>query len=155
MLRGLRSRLDWPRGTPTPAQAVEALREGQCMFAPVSPCSGGLRSIGLRHNENENALLVCKAHFGRLRKLSKPRLNMLEAHLFREFVVLPRRLAASDEMNGLDDGAVFSVTRDDSRAVSVSLPDAEGGFLTAKAKNLGPVRREMNAREELERSLER
>jgi hypothetical protein len=86
-MRGLllSSRLGRPRNHPTPAQAVEALSQGACLYAPISSCSGDPSPVGLRDNEDEGAVLVCKAHFGRLRKLDRRSLDKLERHLVDAF----------------------------------------------------------------------
>ncbi len=41
------------------------------MYAAVSKCSGPLRSVGLRHAEDVDVVLACKAHVGRLRTLDE------------------------------------------------------------------------------------
>ena len=82
---------DWLRhrktrsGHPTPDAAYLALAEGRCMYANVTACSGPMRSAGLRGNDDNNNVLVCRAHYGRLRKLHPHELNRLERHLVRAF----------------------------------------------------------------------
>ncbi len=70
---------------PTPDQAYDALSEGLCMYAPVSKCSGRPKAVGLRHNLDDSEVLVCNAHYGRLRKLDERRLDELEYYLKRAF----------------------------------------------------------------------
>jgi hypothetical protein len=70
---------------PTPAQAFSALSEGVCLYAPLSNCTGGPASVGLRSEEDRHAVLVCKAHYGRLRKMPQPELERLEVALVRAF----------------------------------------------------------------------
>jgi hypothetical protein len=86
-MRGLllSSRLGRPRNHPTPAQAVEALSQGCCLYASLGPCSGDPSPVGLRDNDDEGAVLVCKAHYGRLRKLDERSLDKLERHLVEAF----------------------------------------------------------------------
>jgi hypothetical protein len=70
---------------PTPQQAYEALSGAFCMYAPVSKCSGPPRAVGLRHDLDDSDVLVCGAHFGRLRKLDERSLDELEHSLKRAF----------------------------------------------------------------------
>lgn|SRR5215211_532028 len=52
-----------PPQDPIPAQAVAALSEGACLYAPVSQCSErGVSPVGLRDEEDPNCVLVCAAH---------------------------------------------------------------------------------------------
>jgi hypothetical protein len=74
-----------PRGHPTPKQAFAALEEGHCLYAPVNACSGRPRAVGLRHDYDSSDVLVCKAHYGRLRKLDAHSLDELEGFLKRAF----------------------------------------------------------------------
>jgi hypothetical protein len=56
------------------------------MYAPLSNCStGGIASVGLRSEHDRHAVLVCKAHYGRLRKMPVPELARLEEALVRAF----------------------------------------------------------------------
>jgi hypothetical protein len=76
------------RSHPTREAALEALREGRCLYAPTgSPCSGPPISVGLRHEEDANAVLSCKAHYGRLRRMDARTLDRLERHLLQSFGV--------------------------------------------------------------------
>ena len=62
-----------------------ALQEGLCLFAP-SKCSGELRSVGLRANDDGTSRVsVCRAHFGRLRALAPRHVNALERVLREAF----------------------------------------------------------------------
>jgi hypothetical protein len=81
MLEALRS----GQGHPTPEQAIDALRQGLCMYALRSKCSGPPMSVGLRDSDDANAILCCKAHYGRLRKLNSRSLSNLERVLLVAF----------------------------------------------------------------------
>ena len=70
----------------TGEQAAEALAQGRCMYAALSTCSGGPASVGLADNEDNDAVLVCKAHFGRLRQLEGRELERLRAELHSVFI---------------------------------------------------------------------
>lgn len=74
---------------PTPAEAFAALSERDCLYSPVSACSGGTRSAGLRDANDDNVVLVCRAHFGRLRQLTDRELAQLEQHLVVRFYQEP------------------------------------------------------------------
>jgi hypothetical protein len=41
--------------------------------------------VALRSEEDRHAVLVCKAHYGRLRKMPQPELERLEVALVRAF----------------------------------------------------------------------
>ena len=69
------------RGHPTPAQAFDALNDARCMYAAISTCSGKPRSTGLRAEGDTSDVLVCKAHYGRLRKLPARDAERLEREL--------------------------------------------------------------------------
>jgi hypothetical protein len=73
------------RGHPTPEQAFEALSEARCMYAPISGCSGPAYPTGLRGEDDMNDVLVCSAHYGRLRRMPEPELDRLERILVRAF----------------------------------------------------------------------
>jgi len=81
MLGTLRSR----QSHPTPEQALDALRQGLCMYALGSKCSGSPMSVGLRDPDDVNAVLCCKAHYGRLRKIDSRSLSNLERVLLVAF----------------------------------------------------------------------
>ena len=71
---------------PSPAQALEALSDGLFMYAPISGCSKrGVAAVGLRDNEDRNAVLICAAHFGRLRQMPINQLAQLERVLLANF----------------------------------------------------------------------
>jgi hypothetical protein len=71
---------------PTPQQAFEALSAGRCLYEPTgSACSGGVRSTGLRDADDISAVLVCRAHYGRLRQLHGRELDQLERYLVAGF----------------------------------------------------------------------
>ncbi len=55
------------------------------MYGGISKCSGGVRSVGLRHEEDHSAVLVCRAHFGKLRTLSDRDAERLERELLSAF----------------------------------------------------------------------
>jgi hypothetical protein len=82
LLRSLRRR---SRRHPTPRQAFDALSQGVCMYAPISTCSGPAFHEGLRGDDDVNDVLVCKAHFGRLRRMPARDLDRLERTLVRAF----------------------------------------------------------------------
>jgi hypothetical protein len=84
MFRWLRRRRG-PRQHPTPQQAYDALAVGGCLYSPISKCSGPPRITGLAHEWDENDVLVCKAHYGRLRKIDERTLRNLERHLRKAF----------------------------------------------------------------------
>ena len=73
------------RSHPTPQQAYENLANVQCMYAGLAACSGPANAVGLRHSDDQNVVLACKAHHGRLRKLNERDLERLERHLVRTF----------------------------------------------------------------------
>jgi hypothetical protein len=81
MLGTLRSR----QSHPTPEEALDALRQGLCMYALRSKCSGPPMSVGLRDSDDVNAILCCQAHVGRLRKLDRRALSELERVLLVAF----------------------------------------------------------------------
>ena len=70
---------------PTPEQAFEALSEGRCMFSPANACSGSVALFGIRGDDDGDDLLVCRAHFGRLRRLDESALETYGRHLARAF----------------------------------------------------------------------
>jgi hypothetical protein len=78
MLRVLRRQRLRSRRHPTPDQALDALSEGRCLYSPVSTCSGQPVSEGLRDVDDVSAVLVCGAHYGRLRQMSPHDLDRLE-----------------------------------------------------------------------------
>lgn len=90
-MRGFWKRQQASRRHPTPPQALAALEEAHCLYAPVSVCSGPVASVGLRDDEDLNVVLACKAHYGRLRKLDARSLAQLERVLVEAFAY--RRLA--------------------------------------------------------------
>jgi hypothetical protein len=55
------------------------------MYAPVSSCSGDLIHAGLRDEHDRNDVLVCRAQYGRLRKLRERELDALERFLILAF----------------------------------------------------------------------
>ena len=57
MLR-LRRRPSRSSTHPTPEQAYAALVTGRCLYAPVSACSGGPASVGLRNHEEGITLIA-------------------------------------------------------------------------------------------------
>ena len=73
------------RQHPTPQQAYDRLAAGLCMYAGLTKCSSAPYKVGLRDWDDENDVLACKAHIGRLRKLDGRRLDELERHLTRAF----------------------------------------------------------------------
>ena len=73
------------RKHPTPQQAYEALAEGFCLYAPISKCSSRPKAVGLRNNLDVNDVLVCKAHFGALRRMGERNLDELERSLKKAF----------------------------------------------------------------------
>ncbi len=76
------------RRHPTAEQALDALSQGRCMYAATgSACSGSgkLEHAGLRSNEDANNVLVCGAHYGRLRQFPLRELNLLERVLVEAF----------------------------------------------------------------------
>ena len=75
---GRRSRL-------SPQDAARALAAGQCLYAEVSSCSGPAASNGLRHEDDHSAVLVCRAHYGRLRRANPDDLDELERYLRAAF----------------------------------------------------------------------
>jgi hypothetical protein len=72
------------RQDPTAAQAFEQLVEGRCLYAGLTKCSGSLRSVELRE-DGAGCVLVCRAHYGRLRKLSDRDAAKLERELRKAF----------------------------------------------------------------------
>jgi hypothetical protein len=85
-------RRKWPAGHPNAEQAHAALRAGRCMYSPINSCSGGIRSTGLRGNDDASAVLVCRAHFGKLRRLKPDDAERLDRELRKAFGV-----SATDE----------------------------------------------------------
>ena len=79
---------------PTPEQALHALSDGRCMYALISPCSGRPSAVGLRDESDINDVLVCKAHYGRLRKLDGYELEKLERVLVEAFLPVGGRRRA-------------------------------------------------------------
>ncbi len=55
------------------------------MYAGLTKCSGPPLKVGLRDWDDENDVLACKAHIGRLRKLDRRQLDELERYLVRAF----------------------------------------------------------------------
>lgn len=84
MLGFLRSRRH-SRLRPTPEQAFEALAAGECMFSPATKCSGPLRTAGLRDEDDMHDVLVCRAHYGKLRRLDAGALETYGRQLERAF----------------------------------------------------------------------
>jgi hypothetical protein len=70
---------------PTPDVALDALSDARCMYSPLSKCSGSTASVGLRDNDDVSAVLVCKAHYGRLRRMQPRDLDRLERVLREAF----------------------------------------------------------------------
>jgi hypothetical protein len=95
MLRWLR-RQKQSRRHPSPEQALEALRESRCLYSPVSSCSGAPASVGLRNVDDESAILVCGAHYGRLRRMPPRDLDRLE-YVLREAFGCPIAYAHEDD----------------------------------------------------------
>lgn len=85
MLNGLLRRKPVSRRHPTPDQALDALSAGRCLYSPVSSCSGLPASEGLRDVDDVSAVLVCSAHYGRLRKMAPRDLDRLERVLREAF----------------------------------------------------------------------
>jgi hypothetical protein len=85
MLTRLLQRKPVSRRHPTPEQAVEALRESRCLYSPVSSCRGMPASEGLRDVDDASAVLVCGAHYGRLRQMPPKDLDRLERVLRKAF----------------------------------------------------------------------
>ncbi len=52
-------------------------------FAPR--CSGRPKAVGLRDDLDDSDVLVCKAHYGRLRKLDERSADELERYVKRAF----------------------------------------------------------------------
>ena len=88
ILELLRRRKPSPRH-PTPQHAYDALSEGHCLYASVNACSGPPRREGLRDKDDPHEILVCKAHFGRLRTMPPREFGELERHLVRAFTQAP------------------------------------------------------------------
>ena len=74
-----------PSQHPTGEQAAQSLRQGECLYAAVSVCSGRAGSVGLAREDDVDAVLVCKAHFGRLRRIGEVELARLRRHLHSAF----------------------------------------------------------------------
>lgn len=74
------------RRHPTPVQAAEALLEKRCLYEPVSTCAGPPRKESLRVDGADD-ILVCKAHYGRLRRMPERELEKLERKLRSVFGV--------------------------------------------------------------------
>jgi hypothetical protein len=84
MLSGLLRRR--PSGKhPTLEQVFAALVNGCCMYSPISNCSSRPRSVGPRSDDDSKCVLVCKAHYGRLRKLEPRVAAELDRYLTRAF----------------------------------------------------------------------
>ncbi len=83
MLGRLRRRRS--RQHPTPEQALAALEEGRCLYALLSKCSSAPKAVGLHHDLDGDDVLVCKAHYGRLRQLEPREAEKLERYLKRAF----------------------------------------------------------------------
>jgi hypothetical protein len=77
--------------TAGPEGAQTVTRGEDCMYAPVSECSGPARATGFRNDEDVKDVLVCRAHYGRLRKLNGRDADELEQYLLRAFA--GRRIA--------------------------------------------------------------
>ena len=60
-------------------------RHEHCLYAGRSACSGSLRSVELRGDEDVSAVLVCRAHYGRLRRLDPSEADKLERFLVDAF----------------------------------------------------------------------
>jgi hypothetical protein len=87
----------WAPRHPTPQQAFAALSDGRCLYEPTgSACSGGMRPVGLRDADDNSVILVCRAHYGRLRQLHGRELDQLEVYLVAGFHQPPQP-APSDE----------------------------------------------------------
>ena len=84
-LRGRLRRRKRSRGHPTPKQAFAALEQGDCLYSPLTKCSGKLRSVGIRGEQDVSAVLVCRAHFGALRRMPEREADKLERVLREAF----------------------------------------------------------------------
>jgi hypothetical protein len=73
------------RQHPTPEQAFDALSQGFYMYSPISKCSGTAVSTGFSDDWDETVVLVCRAHYGRLRKMDARTLRKLERQLRKAF----------------------------------------------------------------------
>ncbi len=64
-------------------KVVASLQSGDCMWSLDGRCAGPPRPTGLRHPDDPDTVLVCKAHAGRLTQLRRhpEDLNHLHAHL--------------------------------------------------------------------------
>ena len=82
---------------PTGEQAADALAQSHCLYSPLSTCSGGIGSVGLADNEDADAVLVCRAHFGRLRSLDRRQLEQLRHHLHVHFAPRSATATPSDD----------------------------------------------------------
>ncbi len=87
------------RRHPTAEQALAALSEGSCMYAPTgSACSGAPSQVGLRTPEDANVVLACGAHYGRLRQFPLRELNLLERVLVEAFLRPPAPTPEPNEL---------------------------------------------------------
>lgn len=55
------------------------------MFSPATRCSGPPAPFGLRDDDDVDEVLICKAHYGRLRRLDERTLETYGRHLARAF----------------------------------------------------------------------
>ncbi|MBA2359826.1 MAG: hypothetical protein H0V79_02635 [Actinobacteria bacterium] len=83
------------RKHPTPEMAYDSLAEGRCLYHGLTKCSGPPRLEGLRDNLDDHDILVCKAHYGALRRIDGQRLDQLERYLMEAFAAknLPRAMS--------------------------------------------------------------
>jgi hypothetical protein len=89
LLERLRRRLRHTQASgrhPTPRQAYDALSQGCCLYAPVTRCSGPLFAAGLRSDDDDADVLVCRAHYGRLRAAKPGELDTLHRKLVKAFI---------------------------------------------------------------------
>ncbi len=50
-------------------RAATALRQGRCLFAVHGDCDSAVAVVGLRHDDDLDAVLVCRRHLPHLRSL--------------------------------------------------------------------------------------
>lgn len=74
------------------------------MYAPISKCSGPPRVAGLAHDWDESDVIVCRAHYGRLRKMDARTAARLERDLRKAFRKQKTSAPADPER---DDGVVL------------------------------------------------
>lgn len=74
----------------TPELAAAALTQGQCLYAHTgSACSGPAVPQPLLAEDHTVTVLTCRAHFGRLRRMTDRDLERLGRHLIATFVRPP------------------------------------------------------------------